>query len=92
MPLRSCLGCGTPTSGTRCPACTSAKKAIKNRSTRHVYDAAWVKLSRQARAEHPWCARCGATDDLTVDHVAPRSLEAGVQVLCRSCNSSKSNK
>ena len=40
------------------------------------------------------CVRCGATDDLTIDHVYPRSLGGShaadnLQALCRSCNSAK---
>lgn len=40
------------------------------------------------------CAWCGGTEDLTVDHIYPRSLggahtEDNLQALCRSCNSSK---
>lgn len=40
------------------------------------------------------CMKCGETDDLTVDHVIPRSkggsdLANNLQVLCRACNSSK---
>lgn len=44
------------------------------------------------------CMRCGACDDIAVDHIMPRSLYPelelefdNLQVLCRSCNSSKSN-
>ena len=44
------------------------------------------------------CMKCGSNDDPTVDHIMPRSrfpnLELSfdnLQVLCRSCNSSKSN-
>lgn len=60
------------------------------RIARTRYDAAWNRLSKQARTEQPWCTRCGATDDLTVDHVLPGSTAGGVMVLCRSCNSRKS--
>lgn len=43
------------------------------------------------------CARCGATDDLTIDHIIP-IIKGGsdevtnLQVLCRKCNSSKGAK
>jgi hypothetical protein len=43
------------------------------------------------------CARCGSAEDLSIDHIVP--LAAGgthdldnLQVLCRSCNSSKGAK
>lgn len=40
------------------------------------------------------CVQCGATEDLTMDHIHPQSLggphtEGNLQTLCRSCNSSK---
>ena len=40
------------------------------------------------------CLFCGSGDDLTLDHVYPKSLggdhvEDNLQTLCRSCNSSK---
>ena len=43
------------------------------------------------------CSHCGATGDLSIDHIHPVSKGGGdeddnLQVLCRSCNSKKSNK
>lgn len=40
------------------------------------------------------CKRCGATEDLTIDHIFPRSIggthaPANLRVLCRSCNSAR---
>lgn len=40
------------------------------------------------------CVECGATDDLTVDHIVPISRGGGndsanLRILCRSCNSRK---
>lgn len=40
------------------------------------------------------CVECGATDDLTLDHIWPQALGGehtveNLRVLCRSCNSSK---
>lgn len=40
------------------------------------------------------CVFCGSPDDLTLDHIHPKSLggadtEDNLQTLCRSCNSSK---
>lgn len=45
------------------------------------------------RDEH-CCVLCGATDDLTLDHIFPQSLGGSghpinLRVLCRSCNSRK---
>lgn len=43
------------------------------------------------------CQSCGATANLTLDHIIPQSKggthdEANLRVLCRSCNSSKNNR
>lgn len=45
------------------------------------------------------CMKCGSIKNIAVDHIKPRSLhpdlelcEDNMQVLCRECNSSKSNK
>lgn len=41
------------------------------------------------------CQACGATDDLTVDHITPHAIDSGARAdhelvtLCRSCNSRK---
>lgn len=40
------------------------------------------------------CAQCGAVEDLTIDHIYPKSLggadtEDNLQTLCRSCNCRK---
>lgn len=42
------------------------------------------------------CLSCGSNDDLTLDHIKPRSAggthgEENLQTLCRKCNSSKNN-
>jgi 5-methylcytosine-specific restriction endonuclease McrA len=86
---RSCLGCGTKIpSGSRCPRC-----ARKAKTASRGYGAAWQRLARQAIRERPWCVDCGATADLTADHVVPIALggqrldPANVAVRCRSCNS-----
>lgn len=43
------------------------------------------------------CLECGATGDLTLDHIVPRALggtddEKNLQTLCRRCNSAKNNR
>lgn len=43
------------------------------------------------------CVECGAVEDLTLDHIIPRSLggtddEENLQTLCRRCNSAKNNR
>ena len=44
-----------------------------------------------------YCAHCGRTDDLTVDHIIPISNNGddeldNLQILCRACNSSKKDR
>lgn len=91
---KPCITCGEPTDGTRCPACRPTTTHTLSAS-RRGYDAAWQRLSRQARRLQPFCSDCGATEDLTTDH----SREAwerkasglairldDVDVVCRSCN------
>lgn len=59
------------------------------------YGNRWRRLSEQARRAQPWCSICGATEDLTLDHLDERddptayrsSALARLRVLCRSCNS-----
>lgn len=45
------------------------------------------------------CLKCGSNENLAIDHIKPRSIYPelelefdNLQVLCRSCNSKKSNK
>jgi 5-methylcytosine-specific restriction endonuclease McrA len=101
MTLRPCLQCGEPSPTTRCPACSSAEdvRTDQRRGTPSArgYDWRWAKLSARARRLQPWCTACGATQDLTCDHLV--ALAAGgrrsgltlldVQVLCRRCNAKR---
>lgn len=93
MTLKPCIECGELATGPRCEdhALTPAKASRQARG----YDAAWQRLSRQARRLQPWCLDCGTSEDLTTDHSpeAWRRRELGlvirltdVAVVCRSCN------
>lgn len=96
--LRPCLDCGNPTFNTRCLPCNSARNrridADPARKARKqaLYGGEWPRIRAAALKSQPWCSLCSTTVDLTVDHVRPGSLDSGVQVLCRPCNSRKSNK
>lgn len=98
--LRPCLGCGVPVPDSRCEECAdlylsehpweSGKRLSKAGATERGYDSKWQRLSKQARRLQPWCTICGCPDDLTGDHLVwPAKSLSDVQVLCRSCNSSK---
>ena len=87
MTLRvPCLQCGVLSYESLCPQHSTTKA----RGLGH----AWRQLSKQVCTEVGRCQRCGATEDLTGDHIVPRSeggrnVRENVQVLCRSCNSRK---
>lgn len=59
----------------------------------------WISIRDRVLRERPnFCVNCQSTVDLCVDHINPRSKFPeqaldfkNTQILCRSCNSSKSN-
>lgn len=56
------------------------------------YDGTWHRTVARAKRETPFCVWCGATSDLTGDHILPISLggsnePSNCRILCRSCNS-----
>jgi hypothetical protein len=59
----------------------------------------WKALRRKVLKHYgSACMKCGCTDEPSVDHIKPRSLFpalelefSNMQVLCRPCNSAKSN-
>lgn len=70
--------------------------------SRHsLRDRRWRKVAALVKDRDGQCADCGATEDLTVDHIVPmvQLIAAGsidqaydpdhLVTLCRSCNSSK---
>jgi len=73
---------------------------LKRGSRQGLLSADWAKLCKRVYKEHiNECVYCGAVDNLSVDHILPISIypELGaeysnLQILCRSCNSSKGNK
>lgn len=95
-PQRACIvpGCGRlhRNPGARCGDHEREYQRTKNRNAGYRRTREWQELSEAARQAFPFCAECGSTDDLTTDHIQARSLEAGVQVLCRSCNGRKGNR
>ena len=101
--LKPCLGCGELSEDSRCHGCMRQNENL-NRRGKHPskgtrdYDTAWKKLSAKARRLQPWCSDCGATEDLTCDHL-PSAWErkaagkairlSDVDVLCNPCNAAK---
>lgn len=101
MPAQPCLTCRKPTTnGARCAPCSTAYETarVARRGTRaqRGYGQAWIKASKAAIKASPICAVCGTTEDLTGDHLLPKSkggtAEHGVRVLCRYHNSSRGNR
>ena len=94
-----CSSCGwayeKPYSGDagRCPDCQTQRQQDRPTTTQKGLGSRWRKIARQQVMDYPWCAYCGATEDLTCDHVRPRALggtaEGPLQTLCRTCNSRK---
>ena len=86
MLARPCLTCGQLTRGSsRCATC-------RQTTAGRGYGSAWQQRSRALIARMPWCLWCGATRDLTVDHIVPLSQGGSnesdnLRVLCRKCNS-----
>lgn len=77
---RRCADCPTIiTTGHRCPTCQRAYRAR--------YQGAWPATSRAAIARSPVCIDCGATTDLTAEHLEPDKYDPDPPVLCRPCNS-----
>lgn len=80
-----CLVCGIPSVLGRCQA---HRNPDKPSPSRRGYGRAWARLSRYVRAASPVCVDCGATEDLTADHLRwPARGPADVEVVCRPCNS-----
>lgn len=54
----------------------------------------WRRIRQTVINRDGCCQRCGTEDNLSVDHIVPRSLGGtdnldNLEVLCSSCNSSK---
>jgi 5-methylcytosine-specific restriction protein A len=97
LPRQPCLDCGAPATGPRCPVHTRRRDANRGTTTQRGYGSSWQRVAKAAIARQPWCSDCGATEDLTADHVVMR-VEGGsgdpanVEVCCRPCNTRRSNR
>ena len=69
--MRPCLTCGEPTEASRCPEHDhqTNDRRHKGSARAHGYTTSWDKLSKRARRLQPFCADCGATEDLEADHL-----------------------
>lgn len=81
--MKTCLDCGRVADGSRGTRCKACQARVRRPYSGTAY---------RATQPGPACTCCGATDDLTRDHIIP--LAAGgdnhqLTTLCRACNSSK---
>ena len=89
LTLRPCLDCGVPTTRARCPRHTPAKHGRTWAERKRRRDTVAAHIAQHGnicpgyqRGPHP-------SDDLTADHLLPRSTHGDkgpLGVLCRSCN------
>ena len=82
----------------RCRSCLAAQQRAKDKrrgtTTQRGYGHAWTKLRAKLIAAHPYCAWCGSTDKLSVDHIIQRQHGgtddlSNLRVLCFSCNTQR---
>lgn len=93
---KPCIKCGEPSPGTHCPGC----RPTDTRTTRdRKNNAQWKNLSKRLRRLSPFCEFCGATEQLSVDHILPVSdypeltyATENCRVLCKQCNGKRGNK
>ena len=79
---------------------SSVISEIGRKDTAFYSSAPWLSLRFSVLMKYgEVCMKCGSTHHIAVDHIKPRSLYPllelefnNMQVLCRSCNSSKSNR
>jgi 5-methylcytosine-specific restriction protein A len=100
--LRLCNACG----GTfepqalkrgRCADCLRQYYRKRGKTRARGYDAEHKRLVKLAIAAHPYCVDCGASEDLTGDHIVPRSrgglnVLSNYEVRCRGCNTARRNR
>ena len=102
MSQRPCLRCGTLTTRTRCPTCTTIHETqrTRNRQRPHYtgpYQRHSQKLRQQWTADpYTTCWICGnhaqPGDPWTADHVNPGQTDSPLAPAHRSCNSQRGNR
>lgn len=93
--------CGEPGEASRCDEHRreqeNARESRKNvEHPAHANRTRWKNASRRARAAQPFCLDCGATSNLSVDHIVPFRVrpdlayaQDNLTVRCRPCNARK---
>jgi 5-methylcytosine-specific restriction endonuclease McrA len=96
--LRPCSICGVLSRGAR----GARHPLTRSTATERGLGSTWQRIAWEQVKREPWCScpgcslhsgPCNAEQDLTADHVVPRSRAGsasdGVVTLCRRCNSAK---
>lgn len=100
MLSKPCLACGEDAEPgkSRCADCQPKRTTTLSRAERHR-TSAWDRLSARLRKASPFCERCGATTDLTVDHIIPLAQDPALaleplncRVLCRFHNGQRQHR
>ena len=96
--MRVCIECGEVGTGTRCEQCQAVRawraNQMRGGATARGYTRAWEKRAAKVKRAQPYCSVCGATEDLTVDHIVPKARGGSdepdnLRTLCRRHNSAK---
>ncbi len=100
--LRLCPACGrtlptVPHTKGKCQDCRREYDRKRGKTRARGYDSEHKRLAKLAIAAHPYCVDCNATEDLTGDHIVPKSrgglnVLANYAVRCRSCNVARRNR
>ena len=76
-----------------CERCSAIRRAEAPTTAQKGLGSRWQRAAREQIRREPMCARCGATNDLTADHLIPRAkggtVADGLRTMCRRCNSSR---
>lgn len=92
MPWAPAPLCASPGCRERSTRDGRGRCALHRRSeAERGYGQDWRTARAAVRATVRECQRCGARDDLTVDHIRPQSMggthaRANLRVLCRECH------
>lgn len=62
------------------------KRKLLIRNKDYKYDNAYQKARKKAIRDHPYCALCGSTQDLTTHHIGGGSDNSKLTVLCYECH------
>lgn len=93
MTLTTCIECGALSDTAHCPDHRAKKIKTNTDHAAFANNSKWKKFSKKLRKLSPFCEQCGATEDLTVDHIVRVTDRPewtyepdNCRVLCRRCN------